>query len=119
MWIKVEPKIMNHRKTFVLAEELDLEPVQVVGHLVSLWGWVMDNCPTGVLPQNDRMIAKAAQWDGAPEPFVRALVHAGFVDDDYMGTMEIHDWHEYAGALIRKRREDVKRMQQWREKKRC
>lgn len=117
-WIKVDQKLLDHRKTFELAEILDLEEVQVVGYLVALWAWALDHHPTGVLPQSDRLIARACRWNGPPEAFVRALVHAGFVDDDYMGELKIHGWDEYAGALLFKRAANAKRMREAREKQR-
>lgn len=116
MWIKVDQKLIDHQKTFNLAEILDLEEVQVIGYLVALWSWALDHHPTGVLPQNDRIIARACRWSGPSEPFVRALVHAGFVDDDYMGTMKIHDFDEFVGALLFKRAANAKRMREARSK---
>lgn len=115
-WIKVCQRLIDHEKTFNLAESLDLEEVQVVGYLVALWTWALDHHPTGVLPQNDRIIAKACRWNGPPEPFVRALVHAGFVDDDYMGKMTIHDWYEYAGRMVILREANKKRQRKHRGK---
>lgn len=111
-WIKVDQKLVDHQKTFRLAELLDLEEVQVIGYLVALWAWALDHHPAGVLPNNDRMIARQCRWSGPPEHFVRSLVESGFVDDDYMGKMEIHAWEEYAGPLLRRRELERKRIQE-------
>lgn len=100
-----------------VSERLDIDEVAVVGHLVALWTWAIDNAPDGKLPHNERMIARAAMWDGSATHFVEALVFANFVDDDYMGSRRLHNWEEWTGALIRSRRESVQRMQDWRQSK--
>jgi hypothetical protein len=99
-----------------LAEELDIDDVAAIGHLVALWSWAIDNAPSGVLPQSDRQIATGAMWKGNATKFREALFFAGFIDDDYNGRRTLHDWEEWAGALIRKRNADRERMKELREK---
>ena len=116
-WIKVDQTLLSHRKTLTVSEELDINEVAVIGHLVSLWTWAIDNAPNGELPASERMIARAAMWDGSPAHFVSALVFAGFIDDDCMGKHQLHNWEEWTGALVRSRRESTQRMKDWRQKK--
>ena len=52
-----------------------------------------------------RTIAAGAGWRGDARAFADALVQAGWLDGD--GT--IHDWQEYAGRLIERRRQDAER----------
>lgn len=117
-WIKVSQTVIEHEKTFILAEELNLEEVQVVGYLIALWAWAIDHHPDGVLPANDKLIAKACRWSGPPEPFVKSLVFAGFLDDNYIGKntgrRTIHNWDLYAGSLIRMREANKKRQRKHR-----
>jgi hypothetical protein len=115
-WIKVEQSLFSHRKTMALACDLDIHEAQAIGHVTALWAWALDNAPSGKLPQEDRMIARAAMWDGAPQHFIEAMTLAGFVDDDYDGNRHLHDWHEYAGRLIGIREGNKKRQQKWRQK---
>ena len=114
IWNKIEVDFWRHRKTGVLALELGVHRAQAAGHMGTLWAWALTNAEDGVLPEQDLLIADAAQWDGKPEFFVQALVFAGFVDDDYMGKRELHDWSEWTEALIRRRKEDRARMKQLR-----
>lgn len=115
-WIKVDQSLMTHRKTMTLAEELDLSEQYAASHVITLWLWAIDNALDGKLPNSDKQIAKAAGWDGPAQPFVEALVFAGFVDDDYMGNREIHDWAQYSGALRHRREVNKDRQKRWRTK---
>jgi hypothetical protein len=82
--------------------------------MTCFWLWAIDNAPDGdVAGLSYRTIARAAQWTGDCDPFVGALVHAGFLDND--DGLRIHKWMDYAGRLIRQREAAVKRTQEWRE----
>jgi hypothetical protein len=102
-WLEVHQTLPRHRKTFHLAAELKIPRVQVVGHMVSLWLWAIDNAPSGELTGLPAgVIAFAAEWEGDADLFVGALIRSGFIaaEDD---EMVIHDWYEYAGKLIERR----------------
>lgn len=115
-WIKLEQSIFTHRKTMVLASGLDIHEAQAVGHIAALWAWALDNAPDGQLPADDRIVARAALWGGAPRQFVEAIIFAGFVDDNQDGHRSLHDWYEYAGRLIEVRKLNKNRQQKWRKK---
>ncbi len=84
--------------------------MEAVGHVAALWAWAIDNAPDGRLPIEDEIIAEGAYWFDNPARFIEALIFCGFVDDDYDGHRQIHDWEEWAGALIRKRESDKERI---------
>ena len=100
-WLQVHQTLKDHRKLFDAADQLEVEPPHMMGLLVSFWLWALDNAPTGSLVDiTPRMISRAAQWDGDPEKLAKTLIRAGWIDEKEDGTLEIHDWYEYAGKLI-------------------
>lgn len=118
-WIEVHQSLPTHAKTVEAAALLDVPEVEVVGHMVCLWLWAVDNAREGrINVAKPLVIAKAAKWAGEPGRFVDALLAAGFMDEDGC----IHDWDEYTGRLM-ERRERVQeqtraRVQKWRENRR-
>jgi len=82
------------------------------------WLWAMDNVESGDLSNfmNDE-IAEAAGWEKDADEFVNALISSGFIDEDYE-NMYIHDWEEYIGKLLERRKGEVERVTKSREKKR-
>lgn len=103
-WIQIHQQLKDHRKLFSAADELEIEPVHMLGLLVSFWLWALDNTPSGSLEGiSNRNIARAAQWDKAPDDFVEAMKNAGLLDENEAGVLEIHDWYEYTGKLIDQR----------------
>jgi hypothetical protein len=115
-WLELHQSIFTHRKTYELADLLDLPEVYVVGHLASLWSWSLDNAPDGVIAASPRTISKAAQWPGDPQTFVNALASVGFLECNGDETV-IHDWEDYAGKLIEHRHSNAERQRTWRAKK--
>ena len=116
-WLKVDQDLRDHRKLLEAADILDMEPVHLMGHLISLWLWSLSNIPDGNIGNlTKRTIARAAQWKGDPDELIDALVEVRLLDKTEDGLF-IHDWDDYAGALIRKREEDRERAKRNREKK--
>lgn len=108
-WIELHQTIWTHRKTLVLAAELGIEPDLAVARVVRLWCWSLDNCPDGDLSALPAaVLAAGANWSGDPEALVNALLCAGFLDRQDERLL-LHDWWEYAGRLIERRREDALR----------
>lgn len=109
-WIQVHQTLKDHRKLFDAADELEITPPHMMGLLVSFWLWALDNAPkgdlTGITP---RMISRASQWDGDPKKLANTLIRAGWIDEKEDGTLEIHDWYEYAGKLIDQRQAEKER----------
>ena len=105
-WLEIHQSLPTHRKTLALADALGIEPVHAVGHLTCLWLWTLDNAPEGALMDvSSRTIARAAQWRKDADAFVAALVDAGFLDADHY----VHDWEDYAGRIVERRRKDAER----------
>jgi hypothetical protein len=112
-WIEIHQSLPGHRKTLKAAARLHIDPAQMVGHMVTLWLWGLDNAPDGCIGGEPWMIAHAAGWRGDPEAFVNALHESAFVGADGDPGNElwsIANWHEYAGKLIDRRAANVQRM---------
>ena len=108
-WIELHQSIWNNKKTLILAAELDLPEVYAAAHMIHLWTWALDAAPEGDLSGlNNRVIAKGAGWSGDPDAFVTAAIIAKWLDQKE-DELYIHDWYDYAGRLIEKRREDAER----------
>ncbi len=99
-WIEVHQTLPAHRKIKKLKRELKIKTPQAVGHMVMLWLWAVDNAPDGNLSDIDpNDLAEAAEWSKPGSELVRALISAGFLDED----MQLHDWDQYVGRLMEKR----------------
>lgn len=109
-WIQVHQQLKDHRKLLAAADELEVEPAHMLGLLISFWLWALDNTPSGSLEGiSNRMIARAAQWDGNPDELVEVLKNSGLLDEETAGKLEIHDWYEYTGKLIDQREAEKNR----------
>jgi hypothetical protein len=106
-WIEIHGEIFSNRKIITAATMLTGGDVHaLVGHLARLWTWSLDNAEDGDLSYlSDRDIALAAGWRGQPARFVGALRSVHLLDSSGM----IHNWEEYAGKLIERRRRDRQR----------
>lgn len=110
-YLPIEPALVDHPKTRALAKIWGCHPYLVVGFLVKLWGYCLefqedgavDGRPADVL---DELAAPCLRTSLGVLPTVReALLRAGFIDEDG----RLHDWDEYAGALVERRRKDRRR----------
>ncbi len=102
-WIEVHQSLPSHRKTRKLARLLGFKLPggipQVVGHLVMLWLWCVDNATDGLLCDIDAQdVADAAGWSRSPDLFMQALGEAGYLDSDG----RIHDWDDYFKRIATK-----------------
>ena len=108
-WIESHEELPTHRKTRRVARTLDINVPQVIGHLHCLWYWCLTHAPDGNLGECDAFdVADAAMWDGDPEAFVKALLQAGWLDDDGE-SWSVHDWWDGAGKTIARRRNATQR----------
>jgi hypothetical protein len=95
-WIESHTVLIRHRKTIGLAIALSVKPVQVIGHLHSLWHNVLEQAEDGDLTEwDDAFIAAAANWDGDAIFFCKALRGLGWMDGNI-----VHDWLDYAGRYL-------------------
>lgn len=112
-WIQAHQQLRDHRKLLAAADDLEIEPVHLLGHLISFWLWALDNAPSGSLSDvNNRTIARAAQWKDEPDKLVSALTDTQWLDIQPDGSLAIHDWHDYAGKLIEQRETEKERARQ-------
>ena len=104
IWLPIHTDLPRHLKTIRLSKSLNIKRAQAVGHLVMLWLWALEVAPQGNLSEfTDEEIAEAAGWRGKDrQGFVSKLIGAGFLDADY----RIHNWDDYAGALLLRREND-------------
>jgi len=111
-WIESHQALGHHPKTLALASALNCTLPTAVGHLQYLWWWALDYAQDGVVkPPSKTLVVRACLWRGKPEKFWSALLEAGFIEPvgDLEGSVRIHDWTEYAGRLIEKRKKDADR----------
>ena len=109
-WIELHQSLTTHKKTRRLARKLGLgvpEGIpQTIGHLCLFWLWCVDGTEDGSLIGLDAQdIADAAGWTGEPDTFLDAMTEAGFIEKKADGQLEIHDWNDYIGKLIKSREE--------------
>ena len=106
MWIESHQELAHHPKLFRLARHLEISKPCAIGHLHMLWWWTLSYAPDGdTSPWDAAELAAGAGWEGDPALFLAALQRAGFVDDD--GTL--HDWDQYGGKLLEKRKKEAAR----------
>lgn len=115
-WIEVHQSLFTHRKTLELADLLGVPEVYAAAHLISLWAWALDNAPDGALHVRRTIIARASRWSGDVDALCNALVNSGFLEQRENDVFVIHDWADYAGRLVEKRRQNAQRMREARSK---
>lgn len=108
LWIQVEQSLGRHRKTMQACTLLKIDRSRLVGHLVALWCWGVDNAElsTGLLRGcTPEQIAAGAEWPVKDaRRFVDALLHCGgsgpgFLESSADGLV-IHDWNAHTGGLL-------------------
>jgi hypothetical protein len=119
-WIETHQSLARHRKTLQVVAALHVDRHKLLGHLLELWWWGLDNADkTGFVgPVKPPALAAAAGWPiRDAERFVGALVGAKFVDHDDDGGYWLHDWYDYAGKLAEGRAKNRARMAAAREQR--
>ena len=114
-WIESHQGLARHLKTKRLARKLEISVPAVIGHLHLLWWWAMDNLPNGrVSDLEPEDIADEMMWTGNAKNLIDSLIDVGFIDrlDD---GLYIHDWQDYIGRLLDKRKADADRKRTSRE----
>lgn len=102
LFIQVEQSLFTHRKTLRLARLPSLDRCAVIGRLVALWLWCLDNALGGRLSDDidadmlvDVMCFDAAP--GKPADLLEALLAAGFLALDADGQMRLVSWERLEG----------------------
>jgi hypothetical protein len=111
-WIESHQEVAHHPKTRKLAKRLDCSLAAAIGHLHALWWWAVSFADDGDLSRHtDEDIALGSVWEDDPKTFVDALVECRWLDRDGE-TLTLHDWEEYAGRLLDRRRTNAERKRQ-------
>lgn len=104
-WIELHDTLPDHDKVLQVADALSLDKDMVVGKLVRLWTWALNNREDGRFLERDlSTIAEVMRFKGKPIKLVTALVEARLLDADEKGYI-IHGWAERVGMLLAKREE--------------
>ena len=112
-WIESHQTLAAHPKTRKLAMLLGVSKPAAIGHLHCFWWWALDYASDGSLNSYDYLdIAIGAEWDGDAQSFFDAMVAVGFIDITDDGDRIIHDWYDYAGKLIERRKANAQRMKE-------
>ena len=97
-WIESHTGVERHPKIIRAATALEIEPVQMSGHMHSLWHAALENQEDGDLSDwPDGMIAHLAMYRGDPAEFVRVLIENRLLSEAKL----IHNWLNYAGRYVR------------------
>lgn len=109
-WIEVHQGLREHKKLYACAELLNISRVEMLGTVISLWLWALDNAQNGSLEGiSTRTIARVCDWpEKKAKVLVEALVSTGWLERNGDRLM-IHDWMDYAGRLMERREKDRKR----------
>lgn len=109
-WIELHQELREHRKIYACAEILKLSRVTMVGTIVSLWLWALDNTPDGSLDGiSNRTIARVCDFpEKKADALVNALTQTGWLDK-VGDALTIHDWNDYVGKLMDRRKKDRER----------
>lgn len=106
-WIEAHQGLANHIKTIKLRKILRIKKIEAIGILFLLWWWAMDNAPSGDLSElDDADLAEIVEYKTRGKPTtMEALIEAGFIDEN----KHIHDWDDYIGKLVERRKTDAER----------
>jgi len=102
-WIELHDTLPDHDKVLEVSEALKMDKDLVVGKLVRLWTWALNNREDGIFKARDiQTIAEVMRYKGRAQRLVDALAEARLLDRD--GEIySIHDWDERVGMLLAKR----------------
>lgn len=110
-WIQVYSNLVDHPKIYALVDRMKLRRnSEAVGIVVSLWLWAAKNAPDGDLSGfPERAIADAVGYSYSyAGKLCKALVETRWLDKTEKGY-SLHDWVEYAPAIIEMYRRDKNR----------
>ncbi len=97
-WLKKDSRLRGHHKLIACADDLDLKPVYLEGHLDSFWLACLERFEDGdVSSLTNVQIAILAEYNSKhADRFVQALQKHRWLDDHL-----IHDWLDYVGDYLK------------------
>ena len=109
-WIEAHDTLPDHPKVLRAARTLRMDSDALVGKLIRLWTWALNNRENGALSDLDATVLhRILNYNGRPEKLLSALLEARLLDTLPEGGYAIHDWDEHTGRLMEQR--DRKRAQ--------
>jgi hypothetical protein len=100
----VKRETIRHPKTYDLAARLSCSRANALGYLTLLWDFTGEQAPQGDVGKwGDGAIARACDFEGDAELFVKALVDAKWVDRSDKHRLVIHDWPDHCEDWVRKK----------------
>lgn len=95
-WIESHTVLIRHKKLILMAKELRLKPVYLLGHLHALWHTALEQQEDGDLSSwSDDLIADYSAYLGDSFQYVSLLQRFGWLDGKLL-----HDWMDYAGRYL-------------------
>lgn len=119
-WIKVHHSIRENRKIIKAAEILSVSEPAVIGHMVLLWLWTIENARHGVIDVEPRTIARICSYKRTATKLVDALVESNLLTELEDGKYKVVNFDEHIAPILvatnqnrarqaafRRRRDDV------------
>jgi hypothetical protein len=95
---------------FACADDLNISRIQMIGILVSIWLWALDNAQDGMLQGvSDKTIARVCDFPEKKAGKLMEALHKNGWLDKSNDFYTIHDWRDYAGKLMERREKDRER----------
>ncbi len=100
---------LRHPKTLDLGARLNVERPAVLGYLTLLWDFTADSAIQGDVGKwPDGAIARACDYMGDPDAFIRALVDARWLDDHPQHRLVVHDWPHHCERWVKSKLKTLK-----------
>lgn len=91
----------GHTKMKRLCRRLNIRLWQAVGILESLWALTARECPRGDVGRlSDEDIALGIDWVDEPAILIEALRSSGWIDEDSIDRLVIHDWYDHSDDSV-------------------
>lgn len=120
-WIEVHTNLPDHPKVLRAAKALRIDSDALVGKLIRLWTWALENREDGLLDDLDAdKLYRLMNYDGDNSELIAVLVRYGLLDEQENGCYSIHDWIEHVEMLMdkreKRRKQTADRVKRFREK---
>ncbi len=99
-WIKVHDTIRDNRKILIAADHLRIHEATMVGHMVFLWLWAIENAPGGRLDVSDEMIGRVSGFGKSSRSFIQALLEARLLVQREDGGYDIVNYGEHIAPIL-------------------
>lgn len=108
-WIEVHTNLPDNPKVLRAAKALKIDSDALVGKLVRLWTWALENRENGILTDVDmERLGRIMNYSGKVDLLSATLIEYGLLEDEGEGCASIHDWDEHVVRLLEKKREKRK-----------